>query len=180
MVPPDLRQTEKIMPSFRNDLSEEQIDELVTLIMEGDWDYVYNQSVLQTGHQVAQLACREEALEPGEAEACDHIEVGDSEAPPVYPTAPAPEVADPGETAEGENTGQDAPAEEGVAADADAETADVVLEAIDPTSGARASCLSRRVTRSRPSMLDPWSTTLRWTNSASPRICQPTAPTSLS
>ncbi|HEV2129256.1 MAG TPA: c-type cytochrome [Thermomicrobiales bacterium] len=131
-APPDPRQTEKIMPSFRNDLSEEQIDELVTLIMEGDWDYVYNQAVLQTGQQVAQAACHDEADEEGEAEECDHIEPGDIEAPPIYPTAPAPEVADPGETAAGENTGQDAPAEEGVAADADAETADVVLEAIDP------------------------------------------------
>lgn len=127
--PSDPRVAEKVMPSFANDLSGEQINDLVTLILEGDWDYVYNQSVLQTGQQVAQEACRQEG---GEAEECDHIEAGSVDAPPVYPTSPPPEVADPGETAGGENLGEDAPAEEGVAAQADAEGGTITLEAIDP------------------------------------------------
>ncbi|HEV2127320.1 MAG TPA: c-type cytochrome [Thermomicrobiales bacterium] len=128
-APSDPRIEDKVMPSFRNDLSDAQLNTIVTLILHGDWDYVYNRSVLQTGQQVAQDACRHEG---GEAEVCDHIEEGSVDAPPAYPTAPPPEVADPGESAEGANLGEDAPEEEGVAAEAEAETGVVTLEAADP------------------------------------------------
>lgn len=37
------------MPAFRHDLNVEQINDLVWLIMNGDWNYVYNQAVHETG-----------------------------------------------------------------------------------------------------------------------------------
>lgn len=37
------------MPAFRHDLNIEQINDLVWLVMNGDWNYVYNYAVHQTG-----------------------------------------------------------------------------------------------------------------------------------
>ena len=36
--------------SLRTELNIEEINDLVYLIMHGDWDYVYNEAVLITGH----------------------------------------------------------------------------------------------------------------------------------
>lgn len=74
---------DKRMPAFSDELNSEQVDDLVTMIMNVDWDYVYNQSVLTTGQTVAQETCAESPDDP----VCENIE----EAPPVYPTAPPQE-----------------------------------------------------------------------------------------
>lgn len=127
-APSDPRIADKVMPAFSQDLSGQQVSDLVTLILEGDWDYVYNQAVLQTGQQVAQEECEHD--EGGEAPDCDHIEEGSIDAPPVYPTAPPPEVQDPGDTAEDE--GSDV-TEEGAAAEAGTASGDeLTVEAVDP------------------------------------------------
>lgn len=110
-APSDPR-AEKIMPSFAQDLNEEQMNELVTLVMSGSWNYVYNQSVTQTGEEVAEAECTES---DGEGEYCGDIE----SAPPVYPTAPPPEDINPdGEAADGEEPAGDE-AEPGEAEDAE-------------------------------------------------------------
>lgn len=127
-APSDPRVEDKVMPAFGLDLSGQQIDDLVTLITKGDWDYVYNHSVLQTGQQVAQEECEHEG---GEAADCDHIEEGSIDAPPVYPTAPPPEVQDPGDTADADQA--DHVTEEGAAAQGETASGDeVTVEAVDP------------------------------------------------
>lgn len=72
------------MPAFANDLNVEQINDLVYLIMYGDWNYVYNQAVHDTGIAVAREECL--ATPGADAEACEAIE----DAPPAYPTVPPP------------------------------------------------------------------------------------------
>ncbi len=84
-VPEDPRNTEKLMPAFGRDLNVEEVNGLVYLIMYGDWNYVYNESVLHTGETVAQAECD---ADPN-SEACQHIE----EPEPVYPTVPPPTEA---------------------------------------------------------------------------------------
>lgn len=96
--PEDPRNTEKSMPAFGRDLNVEEVNDLVYLIMNGDWNYVYNQTVLTTGETVAQAEC-----DAGEAEACEQVEHPE----PVYPTVPPP-TAEAGEatpTAGGEEGG---------------------------------------------------------------------------
>lgn len=66
------------MPSFRDDLNIEQINDLVWLIMEGDWNYVYNYSVHQTGLSVCDATPT--------AEGCE-----DTDNVVAYPTVPADE-----------------------------------------------------------------------------------------
>lgn len=119
-APSDPRIAEKVMPAFGQDLSGEQINDLVYLILHGDWDYVYNTAVEQTGLQVAQEKCEEEGRDPEE---CEHIEAGSEEAPPVYPTSPPQDQADPGD--EGEEA-------EDASADADSDDVAASLEALDP------------------------------------------------
>lgn len=63
------------MPSFRHDLNIEQINDLVWLIMEGDWNYIYNYSTHQTG-----LTVCEATPEADRDESCDHAS--------AYPTVP--------------------------------------------------------------------------------------------
>lgn len=87
------------MPAFRNDLNLEQINNLVYLIMRGDWNYVYNTAVHETGVAVAEQEC----LENPDAEYCDDT----SHAPPVYPTVP-PAADEADDTDEVENMGDDA------------------------------------------------------------------------
>jgi len=113
-VPEDPRRTDKSMPAFGRDLNVEEINDLVYLIMNGDWNYVYNQAVLTTGESVAQAEC-----DAGDAEACEQVE--DPE--PVYPTVPATPVP------ESEDTG----ATSGAGAEA-GESGGVTLEAQDPAA----------------------------------------------
>lgn len=143
--PEDPRITSKVMPSFSQELNVEEINDLVYLIMNGDWDYVYNQSVLHTGETVAQAEC--DATPPSEsaeenAEQCERVEHPE----PIYPTVPATPVPDE-ETASaagsaGAETGGAAdpsasgggagtPAAEGNA-NAPAPAQNLVLEALDP------------------------------------------------
>jgi plastocyanin/mono/diheme cytochrome c family protein len=119
-APSDPR-AEKIMPSFAQDLNEEQMSDLVTLVMSGNWNYVYNTSVSETGETVAQAECDENE---GEGEYCGNIEA----APPVYPTAPPPEEAEEDADA-GEDAGEDVEA-----GDTDEAAGDGItqLEADDP------------------------------------------------
>ncbi len=63
------------MPSFRHDLNIEQINDLVWLIMEGDWNYIYNYATHQTG-----LTVCEATPEADREESCDHAS--------AYPTVP--------------------------------------------------------------------------------------------
>jgi plastocyanin/mono/diheme cytochrome c family protein len=76
------------MPAFGRDLNVEEINSLVYLIMHGDWDYVYNTAVHNTGLAKARTDCL--ATPGANAAACEAI----SEAPPAYPTPPAPAGAD--------------------------------------------------------------------------------------
>ena len=71
------------MPAFRHDLNVEQVNDLVWLIMYGDWNYVYNSAVHQTG-----LSVCEATPEADREESCDHAV--------AYPTVP-PTVAPEGE-----------------------------------------------------------------------------------
>lgn len=73
-----------LMPSFRRDLNVEQINDLVYLIMYGDWNYVYNTAVHDTGITLAQQQCM--ATPGADAAACEAID----DAPPAYPTVPPP------------------------------------------------------------------------------------------
>lgn len=124
---------EVAMPSFRNDLNVEQINNLVYLMMHGDWNYVYNTAVHETGIAVAEQEC----LENPDGEYCDDT----SHAPAAYPTVPPPaETAD--DTDEAANLGEDAtpetaPAQDAgvdgeAAAPADSEAAAHEIEAQDP------------------------------------------------
>lgn len=79
-VPPDPGAT-KLMPAFGQELNEQQISDLIYMIGHVDWNYVYNQSVLTTGQNVANATCQKNPKDP----ICKDIE----NAPPVYPTAPA-------------------------------------------------------------------------------------------
>lgn len=89
------------MPAFRNDLNVEEINNLVHLIMYGDWDYVYNAAVEQTGITLARQECL--ATPGADAAACEAID----HAEPAYPTPPAPAAA------EGADTASEAAAPEG-------------------------------------------------------------------
>ena len=79
--PSDPRQTTKVMPAFGQELNVEEINDLVHLIMYGDWNYIYNQAVLSTGESVAQSECD---ADPSNTEACEAV----GEPEPVYPTVP--------------------------------------------------------------------------------------------
>ncbi len=81
--PSDPRLT-KVMPAFGQDLNVEEINDLVYMIMYGNWSYVYNEAVLYTGHADAQAKCD---ADPTDEEACENAH---SEDYALYPTAPAP------------------------------------------------------------------------------------------
>lgn len=87
-VPAETYKTGKVMPAFGNDLNVEELNELVYLVMDGDWNYVYNAVVHETGVAVAEKECAENP----DGEYCDDT----SKAPPAYPTVPsnAPAKAD--------------------------------------------------------------------------------------
>lgn len=126
-VPDDPRSDDPVaMPAFGEELNVEEINDLVYLIMNGDWDYVYNESLLTTGEGVAQAECDE-----GDAEACEQVE--DPE--PVYPTVPATPVPD-GDDAEaaaaGANEGESGGVAEGTPDPAASGGSGTVLEAQDP------------------------------------------------
>lgn len=104
---------DKVMPAFGADLNVEEINDLVFLIMHGDWNYVYNEAVLYTGHTQAQADCD---ADPSNTEAC---ELAEDESYALYPTAPA----DPAE---------EQAAEEGTPAADGGQEGGVVLEAQDP------------------------------------------------
>lgn len=89
--PADPRITAKLMPAFGQELNVEEINDLVYLLMYGDWNYVYNQAVLATGESVAQAECD---ADPSNTEACEAVEHPE----PIYPTVP------PEDDAEGEAT----------------------------------------------------------------------------
>jgi plastocyanin/mono/diheme cytochrome c family protein len=112
---------EKVMPAFGTELNVQEINDLVYMIMNADWNYVYNQAVQQTGEAAAQAECD---ANDGEGEYCAHIE----EAPPLYPTVPPP--ADAGGD-EGASEGQPDASPSADAANGDAA---VTVEAQDPYS----------------------------------------------
>jgi mono/diheme cytochrome c family protein/plastocyanin len=107
-APADAEDDRKLMPAFGDELNSEQVDDLVTMILSGSWDYVYNESVLTTGETVALETCA--ATPTPDEPFCENIE----EAPPVYPTAP------PQETPEEEQQAQ-APTDAQAAATLDAQ-----------------------------------------------------------
>lgn len=80
----------KVMPAFGDELNEQQIHDLVYMIGHVDWNYVYNESVLTTGKNVANATCQKDP----KAAVCKDI----ANAPPVWPTAP-PTPAPAGEAA---------------------------------------------------------------------------------
>ncbi len=125
-VPAETWNPEKIMPAFGTELNVQEINDLVYMILNADWDYVYNQAVQQTGESAAQAQCDAEAQGTPTAgdllEYCDHVE----EAPPLYPTAPPPTPAP-----EDEGDGGAEASPEGGADGGDAAT---TVEAQDPFS----------------------------------------------
>jgi plastocyanin/mono/diheme cytochrome c family protein len=80
-VPAEPIQPEKRMPAFGTELNVEEINDLVYMIMNVNWDYVYNESVLTTGETKHEAEC---AATP-DLEGCgdEHAEVE-----PAYPTVP--------------------------------------------------------------------------------------------
>jgi plastocyanin/mono/diheme cytochrome c family protein len=110
--PSDPRLSPKSMPAFGQDLNVEEINDLVYLIMYGDWNYVYNEALLATGHSQAQADCD---ADPTNEEACENAE---NEEFVLYPTVPPP--ADAGED------------EQQAATPATSEDGSVLLEAQDP------------------------------------------------
>lgn len=101
------------MPAFGNDLNVEEMNDLVYLIMNGDWNYVYNTVVHQTGVSVAEAECAENP----EGQYCDDP----SKAPPAYPTVPAPAAPE----------GEASPEASAEAAPADGAEAAASIEAFD-------------------------------------------------
>ena len=126
-VPPEPIADAKVMPAFANDLNVEEVNALVYLIMYGDWNYVYNTIVRETGIESAE----EECLENPEAEYCEDTSL----APPAYPAAPAGAASDEeGESQEEEGEDPEAADEESsaaVPADEAAGEAAVSIEAQD-------------------------------------------------
>lgn len=123
---------EVLMPAFGNDLNVEEINDLVYLIMNGDWDYVYNTAVHETGVAVAEAECAENP----DAEYCDDT----SHAPAAYPTPPAPANAPDttSESAEPQGTPETLPEQdpgtegaEEEAAPAEGEGSSIEIEAVD-------------------------------------------------
>jgi plastocyanin len=103
-VPAEPINPNKVMPAFGNDLNVEEMNDLIYLVMYGDWNYVYNTAVHETGVAVAEAECAENP----DGEHCDDT----SHAPPAYPTVPAPapppgaeEEASPAPTTDGEGEG---------------------------------------------------------------------------
>ncbi len=109
--PDDPRVAAKQMPAFGQELNVEEINDLVYLLMYGDWNYIYNQSVLATGESVAQAACD---ATPTNTEACEAVEHPE----PIYPTVPPADSAGDGGDAE--------------ASPASSEGGSTLLEALDP------------------------------------------------
>lgn len=111
-IPQDPRVAAKLMPAFASDLNIEEINDLVYLIMYGDWDYVYNQSVLTTGHNQAQGECD---VDSSNTEACDNAANDDYV---LYPTTPPEDDA--GDDVDDQGT------------PAATEDGSIILEALDP------------------------------------------------
>lgn len=109
--PDDPRISAKVMPAFGQELNVEEINDLVYLLMYGDWNYVYNQAVLSTGESVAQAECDADSSNTEACEAVEHPE-------PVYPTVPPVDSAGDG----GDPEASPISSEEG----------STVLEALDP------------------------------------------------
>jgi plastocyanin/mono/diheme cytochrome c family protein len=99
-MPQDPRVAGKVMPAFGQELNVEEINDLVYLIMHGNWDYVYNQAVLTTGHNYAQGICD---ATPTDEEACENAHNEDYA---LYPTVPPDEE-------EGEESTEGTPAADG-------------------------------------------------------------------
>lgn len=95
--------TEKVMPAFAQDLNVRQMNDVVYLLMNGDWDYVYNHAVEETGVAAAEETCAENPDDP----VCEDIDA----APPVYPTPPADVDEEEGQVADDEEAADDNGAE---------------------------------------------------------------------
>lgn len=87
-VPAEPYNTNKLMPAFGSELNVQEINDLVYMIMNVDWDYVYNKAVEETGQAAVTAQCDAEGQGTPTAgdllEYCDNVE----EAPAMYPTAP--------------------------------------------------------------------------------------------
>jgi plastocyanin/mono/diheme cytochrome c family protein len=70
--------TEKVMPAFGTELNVEEINDLIYLITNGDWNYVYNTAVTDAGHTVQESTCAENPDDP----------ICEEEHPVAYPTVP--------------------------------------------------------------------------------------------
>ncbi len=96
------------MPSFRHDLNVEEINSLVWLIMEGDWNYVYNYSVHQAGLDVCDATPAADRTDMCEGEMENAV------AYPTVPSDPVTESDDAEVPVEGEDAGTvDTPEDEG-------------------------------------------------------------------
>ncbi|MGC4104905.1 MAG: cupredoxin domain-containing protein [Thermomicrobiales bacterium] len=99
-----------LMPAFGQDLNVEQINDLVYMIMHVDWNYVYNESVITTGHNEQTAVC---ATDSTNAICSEKEPVAYPTVPPtVAPTAdasaaatPAAASGDSGTTASGDTAG---------------------------------------------------------------------------
>lgn len=96
------------MPAFRHDLNVEQVNDLVWLIMNGDWNYVYNQAVHETGVGVC-----EATPEADRADEC----LGDMHDAVAYPTVAPTSVPEGEEGGDAEATPEDSGESTGSGAD---------------------------------------------------------------
>jgi plastocyanin/mono/diheme cytochrome c family protein len=92
-VPPETITVDKRMPAFGAELNVEEINDLVYMIMNVDWNYVYNRAVIETGESKHAAECNATP----DLESCK----AGAEVPPAYPTVPptAEPTAKPGEAA---------------------------------------------------------------------------------
>jgi len=124
-VPEDPRSDEIVrMPAFGEELNVEEKNDIIYLIMNGDWNYVYNEALLYTGQTAAEAEC--DATK--DAEACELAEHPE----PVYPTVPATPIPDDEAQAAGEDPGA---ADSGSAADPSAGGASPAAGGASPAAG---------------------------------------------
>jgi plastocyanin/mono/diheme cytochrome c family protein len=114
-VPADPIVAEKRMPAFGTELNIEEINDLVYMIMNVDWNYVYNESVITTGENKHDAEC----TATPDLEGCgdEHAEVE-----PAYPTVPP--TAEPTGEAESGSSGAATPAAGGTTPIAEIDASD--------------------------------------------------------
>jgi plastocyanin/mono/diheme cytochrome c family protein len=114
-VPAEPIQPVKVMPAFGTELNVEELNDLVYMIMNVDWNYVYNESVITTGENKHDAEC----TATPDLEGCGE---GHEDVEPAYPTVP-PTTA-PEDESGGDTTGAATPVAGGAAPVAEIDASD--------------------------------------------------------